>query len=126
MRVIKKGRTAARPNSRAPGLSTYPRARVLGYLPRGRPRPSIGLWTSARVNARQGATRAEAPNGFARQSGDGPVRARVVLIGADGAFALHRPRLERPADTTMARIRHHLRIRRGTRAERSGTLPAQT
>src|SRR5581483_12521375 len=53
MRVIKKGRTAARPNSRAPGLSTYPRARVLGYLPRGRRRASIGLWTSARVNARQ-------------------------------------------------------------------------
>lgn len=55
MRTIKKGRTAARPNSRAPGLSTYPRARVLGYLPRGRRRSSIGLWTSGQVNAAQAA-----------------------------------------------------------------------
>jgi hypothetical protein len=51
MRIIRKGRTAARPNSRAPGLSTYPRARVLGYLPRGKRRGPIGLWTTARVNA---------------------------------------------------------------------------
>src|ERR1700730_6918668 len=53
MRTIKKGRPAARTNSPAPGLSTYTRARVLGYLPRGRRRPSIGLWTSGRVNAAQ-------------------------------------------------------------------------
>src|SRR5947209_666404 len=52
---------AARPNSRAPGLSTYPRARVLGYLPRGGPRRPIGLWTSARVNARGDRRRMRAP-----------------------------------------------------------------
>jgi hypothetical protein len=34
MTIIWNGCTAAQPNSRARRLSTYPRARVLGYLPR--------------------------------------------------------------------------------------------